>query len=180
MKKIMLFTVLLVCVVLAMPVCAGPKPKEVNATTVYRFVGVSTAGTTGDAGGVRGMNALCHADYGKVSRMCTTREWWLTPDVPSDMPSAWIQPTIIAVYSSPYNKELVFVDFTGYTTLFDPPLYSANCRQWTNELSSEPGVDGRGIRLVTDADYNGITFGYCDTVYRVACCAPATSGRGKP
>jgi hypothetical protein len=143
----------------------------VNVSTEYRFAGYSTGTTLGNAGSVIGMHALCQADYGEHARMCTSKEWWTSPNVslPPNGP-AWIQPVTVAAYSgldhTMTQTRNVVIDWTGHrknvqrNTDARPPT----CRQWTD--NNEDG-------LVVQAGFTTVQTRACGSNNYVTCCTPA-------
>lgn len=164
-KKFWIFHALLVLV--------STTPVSVVAEE-YRFVGYSLGKTTGDAGGPVGMHAHCQArfNFGKSARMCTTREWWRSPNAaypPADRGgTAWIQTETVAAYhtvSSLSEPRDIVIDWTGtaFNSAAGERLSAPHtCRRWT-------GTEFKGVIV----DDDGLTAGDCETPRVVTCCVPA-------
>jgi len=177
MKKIAVLMVLLVIVVFAMPAYADPKPKDVNVVNTplpvtsgeYRFVGYSTDTTDGrPGGGIAGMHAICQESYGSTARMCTTKDYMLSPTAtpPTSFAlRAWIQPLIQGIVIE--GDVLLTLDWSGaykYNSWprTDAPA-SANCMGWAWDSEERTGM------VLTN---EGVPswFGLCSDELRVTCC----------
>lgn len=165
MKKITVLTVLLVCVVFAMPSNAKDVPK-CQCNCVYRFVGFSDDATTGDAGGIQGMHALCQATFGNTARMCTTSEWMLSPDGDA-LPhisgiKAWIQPIVVVMSGSDvWDVTGRLVGDTGCGL----PIW--NCWGWIFDV---PGACRLGAVLATSGIPTHVDVTSCSDEWKVTCC----------
>jgi hypothetical protein len=138
---------------------AAPAHKE-TPPGPYQFVGFSS-GTTDGAQGMLSMHALCQADFGETARICTSREFWLSPNAKAPTSSegdAWIHP-------EPHDSGGGggTTDFSGY--VIDGYSKSPACNGWNDNTSSVVGL------IVRDTD--GIpSHADCINVFRVTCCAP--------
>ena len=147
----------------------------VNVSTEYQLAGYSTGTTNGNAGGVGGMHALCQSDFGEHARMCTTKEWWTSPNAgpPPQNARTWVNPSPVATiaipdanYMSGDSISTGWIDWTGYqriqvkSTIARPPT----CTQWTFNAASFEGS------VVTEQ--GAIEFDSCSIINRVTCCTP--------
>lgn len=160
-----------------LPVTVQPDGLSVNVSTVYQFAGYTQLKTTGDAGGVLGMNKLC-TEFGALARMCTSREYWTTPGAKLDEHgpgsvalAAWIQPSVVGVAYDGGNDHLVVMDFSGAVVSYalTPGIGDqGTCAQWNTDSS---GVRGTFLQTPT----GGVVLGrkVCSDSLRVTCCAPA-------
>jgi hypothetical protein len=154
---------------------SNPVPVTGNVTVTgappspccYRFVGFSSAITSGTAGGQQGMNALCRATYPTRPdvRICTTQEYLSTASAHTSVyDAAWLRPTSI-LYLPP-----TYIPFcTSYVVATDPASgvshcgSSIDCDQWGN-------LAGRG--LTVDIPSHNVSSRPCAESHPVACCAP--------
>jgi len=153
---------------------AGPPGGlDVNDISVYRFVGYSTATTTGNAGGFVGIYQICQNEFGPMARMCTTEEFFKSPNI-EDPPlagqgAAWVEPHFIAAFPNPSDPtKTVFVEaFSG--KMITPA--NLRCGGWT--LSGDT-IDGTVIRRSFNNDTPGVTVttAVCDGNLHVTCCIP--------
>ncbi len=71
-------------------------PKEPPKGSVYVFVGFTDDAPgalpdTIDGGqGMLAMHALCQDDFGAGSRMCTSKEFWLSPNAEAPTVNSWL------------------------------------------------------------------------------------------
>lgn len=113
---------------------AAPPPK---GPVTYGFIGFTDdetnalADTINGGQGMIAMHRLCQDDFGDLARLCTSKEFWLSPgaEAPSAV-DAWIH-NVISSDGPPF-------DFTGFGT-------ETNCDGWTV-------TGGRG-NLVTVAGF---------------------------
>ena len=119
------------------------------------FVGFSTGTTTGDAGGVGGMNLLCQNTFGPNARMANTKEYFDSNTTITPAPPAWINATLVLGNAS------FVVDYSGRR--FVPNLIDVNCLAWT--------FDSSGNGLMIDP-VNGVEVQPCGLVNKVACSGP--------
>jgi hypothetical protein len=150
-----------------LPVIITPEAKiPVTVSSVYQFVGYSND-TIRPTGGIAEMYSVCQRTYGASARMCTTKEFWNSPDLYFET-EAWIQPTIVGYTlvresTGPYEDHVLWiVDFIGAQM----DIRDANCAQWTSRIES------RG--LVVSSDNKSIWPTYCSRELQVTCCLPAT------
>ena len=147
----------------------------VNVSTEYQLAGYSTGTTNGSAGGVGGMHALCQSDFGEQARMCTTKEWWTSPNAgpPPQGARTWVSPSPVGTHAIPDADYMSgdallsgWTDWTGYqltqrlTSIARPPT----CLQWTQSAGSLNGS------VVTEQ--GAIEFDGCFETNRVTCCTP--------
>ncbi len=113
--------------------------------------------------GVKAINQSCQDEYGITSRMCTSKEYWTTMDRgfvdPGLQTTAYIQPTIIAIYGDPPMA----VDFTGKTWDFTK---TGTCDQW--RIS---GGSYLGMAVYTKTGH--VQMNGCGTDAYVTCCSSA-------
>ncbi len=125
-----------------------------------RFVGVTSATTTGLAG-FKGMGDLCRSQFAGTYpnvRMCFSEEIMRTP--PAQWPALggnyWVQPTFqAAVAQPPY-----VLDISGYYSTMD----NLTCTAWNSNSSSVFG-------LVVTVIGSFVVYP-CDNAFGVTCCAP--------
>jgi hypothetical protein len=150
-----------------LPVTVQPDGISVNVSTVYQFVGYAGP-TEGAAGGIVGMHAICQAEFGELARMCTSKEFWTSPEAVGPLPlllSAWIQPSIVGIWQN--GTEAFAMDFTGARLRLDS-LGLPTCHQWT---TSAEQFDGTFI-----AEFGGsvvLSYDACVEPRLVTCCTPA-------
>ncbi len=85
--------------------CGGdPGDPAPSTSNEFRFVGF-TAGTIAGDQGMIAMHALCQDqdDFGPDSRMCTSEEFWLSPNAKAPTADAWL-----------HNVNPAIFDFSGY------------------------------------------------------------------
>ncbi len=91
---------------------------------VDQFVGftddVPTATDTINGGqGMLAMHALCHDDFGPDARMCTSKEFWLSPNAEAPGASAWMH----AVGSGSFSRHSPDdIQIRGNRTTVPPPM----------------------------------------------------------
>ena len=134
-----------------------PGPEAAPAAASIGFVGVSTETTTGDAGGLGGMNLLCQNTFGPNSRMANTKEFFESSTTIIPVPAAWINTTLVL------GDGFLAVDYSGRK--FVPDLINVNCLAWTTDAGN-----GLMIDSVTGVEVWG-----CGLVNRVACSGPAAA-----
>jgi hypothetical protein len=131
------------------------------AAAEYGFAGYSSD-TIGSDEGMLAMHAECQADYGATARMCTSREFWLSPNAVAPADNAWLHPEIIAIdRASTINRSWEYaMDFTGQRA----NEHNLSCRGWTLNNAGQKGF------VVTPSGKPGSAF--CGQSLRVTCCAP--------
>ena len=99
------------------------------------------------------MHALCQDDFGLDSRMCTSEEFWLSPNAEALTADAWLHPTLEGGGK---------IDFSG----IDHPA-SLSCNGWTSIEATNFGL------VVTTAGKTRNALG-CDNARSrpVTCCEP--------
>jgi|WetSurMetagenome_2_1015567.scaffolds.fasta_scaffold97891_2 hypothetical protein len=130
----------------------------------YRFIGYTSAKTTGNAGGIGGMNAFCQAEFGATARICDSYEFLHSPfPVPTSTtttPEAWVETHFISAVWN--GAAVVLVDYSGFSS-----PSSLNCSNWITNSG-----DGLCASFLSPP---GGTFAKCscpDANIPVACCAP--------
>jgi hypothetical protein len=155
-------------------------PPEIALTlpTEYQFAGYTEATTSGNAGGVFGMHALCQQEFGPEARMCTTKEWWESSNngpPPMEPPkSAWVHSTVITSNITSTGA-LVLMDITNTGIYVSDPLFPQErltCDHWTSEGNNRQGTI---LKLLDDVQQ--IFQQDCITMNRVTCCTPASITR---
>jgi hypothetical protein len=154
----------------------GLNVKVLHPIPFYRFVGFSSATTTGDAGGPLGMHTICQRSFGPDARMCTTEEFWKTPPTDNtleDSTSGWIQPVIIATYfdpTAPEGSQQIYVEYSGIRARAETgsaPTRYFSCGQWSNDK----------VQGLTVTSSGRVSIGDCGPdAQHVSCCRPATIG----
>ena len=136
----------------------GPPGSEAApAAASIGFVGFSTGTTTGDAGGVGGMNLICQNTFGPNYRMANTKDYFESNSIILPVPPAWIKTTLVL------GDGFLAVDYSGRK--FVPDLINVNCLAWTTDAGN-----GLMIDSVTGVEVWG-----CGLVNRVACSGPAAA-----
>ena len=102
--------------------CGGGEPPA--ASNEFRFIGFTDTDDvnhTIDGGqGMLAMHALCQDDFGPDARMCTDKEFWLSPNAEAPaFASSWLHPVLGSS------------DFLRHT--------SGNCGAWSSPLSTARG-----------------------------------------
>ena len=121
------------------PQCSGGSG---SAAGPYGFVGYSSGTTDGSPGPVA-MYAFCQADFGPNARVCTTREFWLSPTTELPDSEAW-------VFQADLNWNNIGVS-------------GGNCFLWT-----DTSVVGQTIAKIPPSS----SFESCTSILPVTCCAP--------
>ncbi len=136
----------------------GYAARPLETSGDYEFIGFTSAANfeDGDAG-FAGMHAACQAefpDFGTQVRMCTSKEFLLSPVQAAPVVPAWVHP---------------MRDFVSFEV---PPLQRFSCRLWDTIV-----VDGivSGFVVGTDGkvsknDAGGATI-QCNVDRPVTCCA---------
>ena len=130
---------------------------QINSTKsgVFEFVGFSSGMVQGDVAFV-GMHAACQADFGPDSRMCTSKEYALSPNAGVPGFNAWVHP-VPGLASS--------TDFTE-----GPDSCVGSFGGWSNADSAKSGmtVDPNGhISNIVSLTINAT----CDAPRSVTCCS---------
>ncbi len=135
--------------------CVGGTPSTSNE---FRFTGftddapVNTLPNTIDGGqGMLDMHALCQDDFGPNSRMCTSEEFWQSPNAEAPAADAWLHFTYVGSGS----------DFSG----IEVSASTLSCNAWTIMSAGNSGM------VVTTAGKSATVLG-CDTPRPVTCCEP--------
>ena len=164
---IKLIFVLIIAVFVATAYAAKPEPGKLTITN-YRYIGTSTATTLPNIG-LNGMNAECRGQFGAEARMCTTKEYFETPDTPLiPHPGAWINPILITstwntVDNVPYHTEWTGKPISGNFRA------NASCDLWQRAEDSRQGM----IILHTGpGDAHNIWINSCAYPQYVTCCTP--------
>lgn len=154
-----------------------------NAVTDYRIVGLSGGETSGDAGGIGGLDAMCASTFGMSARACTTLELGNTPEPPfgpQPPETVWIRPfhATESVLVDPYDGNTTSRSIDGATGIvlvsvtFDGnvspgiAISQANptCTSWTSDTPDRRGTVWR--------ESGSIIALPCSSELRVLCCAP--------
>lgn len=146
---------------------ANPVPVEQRS---YRYAGHSTTFTL--PAGINHMHATCQTDFGNEARMCTTREFYETPEISSITLAAapWIEPVISSMIS---NGSVMHYVVVGGRVLADglplPDITGVNCNGW-----ADPNGGHRGTVINHDppSDAYFISWSVCNVSRPVACCIP--------
>jgi hypothetical protein len=159
------------------PANATPVDSTVASTSSYsyQFVGFSSGTTTGNAGGNRGLNALCQSSFGPSSRVCTSSEYVTSPIGTSISTYGWVLPSIVSMqYIPDYSAGTpwVYTDASGFMTAFSYPIDRIpNCVQYTSPSPSIVGLLAAGSLVY-------VTYDSCLNSHAVTCCAPASAPPG--
>ena len=185
MKKVNPLTVLLAFAILFVLGAIKSHAKDatnVNVSSVYRFIGFTTATTDGDAGGLIGMNAMCQAEYGPRARMCNTEEFYLSPNMtsPTYLYKAWIQPAKMNLLIIPpppesdkrfnclwYEPVSGIVNDVGNVEQCQMGYIWSTCCTWTCNAPEPPIYDGPIVQSL-----GRLSFQPCHIERTVTCCAP--------
>lgn len=153
--------------------------EPLKVSTGYKYIGLSSATTTGYAvGGRSGMNQLCRDSFPDMMgvRMCTTVEYVRSP-VYETRQRAWIQPVWQDCGS--YRKPPDFEEYAWYCTesgssrrfeadsdaLLNGFDGAFACHRWQYS-----GSNANGMSLVIE--YIEFNLARCDQERPIACCAP--------
>jgi hypothetical protein len=122
----------------------GPQGPQ-GPSDLFKFVGFSTGSINGGQGMLQ-MHAVCQVDYGSSARMCTSKEFWLSPNAtaPTTNP-AWLHPS------------------TSDGNDFSAP--GGSCVAWTDGTSNAVG-------LVVGTSGKPEFSHRCDFQGLVTCCVP--------
>lgn len=183
-----LFVALVFCLVLstAMGQAGGPATTpavDTNAVTDYRIVGLSDGETSGDTGGIGGLDAMCVPTFGASARACTTLELGNTPEPPfgPQPPEAvWIRPfhATQSVLVDPLDGSMTSRSIDGATGVvlvsitfgdhvspgFAISQADATCTSWTSDASDRRGTVWRKSGSIIAIP--------CSNALKVLCCAP--------
>ncbi len=133
------------------PHCGGGEPPAPATSNEYRFIGFTDPGTIDGGQGMLDMHALCQDDFGPDARMCTSEEFWLSPNAEAPTADAWLHLTYVGGGA----------DFSG----IDAAASTLSCSAWTIASSGNRGL------VVTTAGKSAPILG-CNTPRPVTCCAP--------
>jgi len=97
------------------------------------------------------MHALCQDDFGPDTRMCTSEEFWLSPNAEAPAADAWLHFTYLGTNT----------DFSG----LEGAASTLTCGGWKS-----PSANQRGL-VVTTAGKADLPMG-CDMLRPVTCCEP--------
>lgn len=143
------------------------EPVQINMGTKYRFRGTSTFSFLPNVG-LNGMNAVCRSDFGIDARMCTTKEFFQTPDTTSFTRNrAWIKPHYELSYIVPGTNSVFFVDYSGGGWGGSPAF--GDCDMFT---SSSSALTGATITMPVVGAAQTAIFAACDDNLPVSCCTP--------
>ena len=118
---------------------------------VYRFADFSSAMVLGGVG-FPSMHAACQLDFGPDARMCTSKEFWLSPNATESLTRAWLHPRIVGGGNAAFE--------------FGASDLLATCaRGWRDSTNNNRGLTvGENGHFFQD---------FCGTPRPVTCCAPA-------
>ena len=151
-----------------------PEPLQVTVGTRYRFVGSSAVATWPNIG-VNGMNGVCRTSFGAESRMCTSKEFFQTPDTTLlPVGSHWIMPTWVTVHKSTTvsgDPTVVRTSYAGRVNTLPERAGSEmiSCNMFTSNNPSERGFI---VGMVPTLPYQVLAPRQCSSVLPIACCAP--------
>lgn len=131
MLKIMLCAALAITVATA--ASGAPKDRGGSAGDVYRFVGYATTTPRQGGEGFVAMHTSCQEDFGPLARMCTTEEFWLSPNAGYPDSSAWIHPV--------GTRSGSFLDFTTGESIM------GSCTGWINTMKLGHAIGPTGLWL---------------------------------
>ena len=171
MKKLTIFGIIACSGLLSAPAAvigAGPPKVKVNVSTVYQFTGYAGE-TTGNAGGIDGMHAICQAAFGDQARMCTTKEFWTSPGaVPPDSLQAWVHPSVVGMFQNDSGSGIdnYALDFSGRQLPLSSGIVLPTCDQWSTAV---------GLGTVIFPGDASVQLAQCDSIVplEVTCCVPA-------
>jgi len=132
-------------------------PKTPIPSTIYRFAGFSNPVLPVLGGiGFIGMHATCQFDFGPDARMCTSAEFWLSPNAAAAIPDAWLHP----VDGGAGPGRVGTAAFVGRIDVGS----GESCRAWSSSL-----FDDRGFTVGVDGHFAGVR---CNVPSPVTCCLP--------
>jgi hypothetical protein len=155
------------------PVTVKNDALTVEISNAFGFIGYSSRTTDGHAVGYDTMYEWCQRDFGLNARMCTTEEFFKSPNIvpppatPGD-PVAWVQPTILSVF---YTGEQASSYFYAEPWAGAVPLGNRDCAFWTSNYEGDYGLAIRGTQI----DVLGVYGTRCSTEAHVTCCVPINS-----
>ena len=144
-------------------------PKSTPMGTTYRYIGNTTQGSYAGGLGLIGMNQLCQFDYGNEARMCTTMEFFQTPNPQLTSDTAWIMPSVGHPILDPATGDLFYMDYTGRQLAPGPGGHSVACEGWA---VSTPANVGTIVQRSTVTNVVTVTVSPCSYAYPTACCTP--------
>ncbi len=134
--------------------CVGGTPSTSNE---FRFVGFTDEAFNGlddtinGGQGMIAMHAFCQDDFGPDARMCTSKEFWLSPNAEAPSADAWL-------HTKPFQTTAFSpTDFTGFANPIE------NCRGWT--------ITAAGAAAIVTTDGKPAIEG-CNLARPVTCCEP--------
>ena len=146
---------------------AAPKSTPVDMGTIYRYVGNDTQFSHSGNVGLIGLNTSCQFDYGNEARMCTTKEFFQTPNPRMTSDTAWIMPSVGQPMLDPATGDLFYMDYSGRQLKPNSGGYSVACEGWA-EWQGEVGT----IVLVGALNIVRVETSPCGNAHPAACCAP--------
>lgn len=153
-------------------------PVSVRTGGVYRYVGTTVAETLPNIG-LNGMNNVCRAEFGNEARMCSTKEFFLTPDTSSTpQGTAHIRPVQTSTVWQSVGEDILegraqYAEWTGLTRLGRTWPISM-CGGWNSSASQNTlsvlVTDADGVQLFR-SNHNNIDYS-CADERSVTCCTP--------
>ena len=144
-------------------------PVQVNMGTNYRYIGNSPFVIQPSNVGLIGMNRTCHFKYGSEARMCTTKEFFQTPNPQLLTIKSWIHPSVGEPRNDPVTGLLYYMDYSGRQLRPEPGTVSVTCNGWLD------GTTGRHGATVTSDEATSKAYASassCNERITVACCKP--------
>ena len=146
---------------------ANPVPVTITSGMIYRYIGNTTAVTLPSIG-LNKLNDLCRADYGNEARMCSTKEYFETPDTTANAAgAAWVNPHIVTSVVSPINNDILLIDWTGARGTST----RLSCSQWTSDNGSHTATTISNDGVPTGTKFVETDDG-CTVSRQIVCCTP--------
>ena len=135
--------------------CDGGEPPPPAPSNEFRFIGFTDTDdvthTINGGQGMLAMHELCQDDFGLDARMCTSKEFWLSPNAEAPGADAWL-------HTKPFQTTAFSpTDFTGFANPIE------NCRGWT--------ITAAGAAAIVTTDGKPAIEG-CNLARPVTCCEP--------
>jgi hypothetical protein len=139
------------------PHCDGGEPPA--PSNEFRFIGFTNDATnaladTIDGGqGMLAMHALCQDDFGPDARLCTSEEFWLSPNAEAPTVNSWLHS----------------VGPGGTSDFMASSITRKSCQGWAT--SSDQGT-GMVVKPDGKPEFSSLLHAGCDVARPVTCCAP--------
>ena len=148
-------------------------PVQVNVGTNYRFIGSTTTTVPADVG-VNGMNNGCRVEFGTQARVCTSKEFFQTPDLtgfPADVESRWVIPTVTHVIEEPALGFVHHITYSGRALSTTKSVRTVSCSGY---ISASPFSSmGTVVRRTNFSTAIKMFLEPCDQSHNpVVCCTP--------